>query len=198
LDKVTRLITGRKGKRSKKDWDKFLEEWTISHNLTTVYKARAILADKTEEAYKLLTMKSKTPADFSTLEVRLRDAGAAYILSETLYLDPRRMGKEVFETDKLSQVLKKAYESEERLTEVLSLGQSYVVLEVIELLSPLSPEDLAMAARGSYEGLVKGEAFKEFMDEMRKNSVIEINPNFPELTTTSSSSTGTTTNTNTS
>jgi hypothetical protein len=190
LNRMAELATARKGKRSKKEWDGYLEEWTIKNSLPTVFKARAILTDQTEESLKLLTQKTKKPPFFDDLVTRLKEGGAAYILSDTLYLDPGKADKGLFKTENLSLALQKAWESPNRLTEVITLSESYAVIEILDALPPLSPEELAKAARGSYENRVSVKAFNEFLDEIRADSVIEINPNFPGLSSYGSSKKG--------
>jgi hypothetical protein len=179
--RMAELATARKAKRSKAAWDSYLADWTKKRSLPAVFKARAVLTDKTEETYKLLTKKTKNPPSFEDLIERLKDGGAAYILSDSLYLDPSKAEKGIFQGQNLPLALKIASESPNRLSEVLVLPESYAVIEILDVIPPSSPQELAYAARGSYENSVSDKAFKDFIDEIRAKSVIEINPNFPEL-----------------
>jgi hypothetical protein len=181
VNRMADLATARKAKRSKAAWDVYLADWTLKHSLPSVFKARAVLTDKTEETFKLLTKKTKSPPGVEELLSRLKEGGAAYILSDVLYLDPAKAEKGPFAGQNLSEALMKAWESPSRLSEVLVLPESYAVIEILELLPPASPEELALAARGSYENSVSDKAFREYLSEIRAQSVIEINPNFPEL-----------------
>ncbi|MDR2350600.1 MAG: SurA N-terminal domain-containing protein [Deltaproteobacteria bacterium] len=181
LEKTAALVSGRKGRRSKIEWEKYLEEWTVRHSLPGVFKARAILADKSEEVLKLLTPKSETPPDLKTLEAKLKEAGAPYVVSETLYLNPRKPAAGLASVENLREILLEALDTPGRLTPVIGLNESYAVLEVTDLLPAASAGEMALAARRSYEDHVREKAFREFLEEIRAAGTIEINPNFPGI-----------------
>ncbi|MDR2460343.1 MAG: SurA N-terminal domain-containing protein [Deltaproteobacteria bacterium] len=188
LNRMASLVSSTHGRRTKKEWDDYLEKWTIAHALPTIFRARAILVDKTSEAKELVLeiLNAEGNAyveNLEDLEDRLNEAGYSFVLSSILYLDPRGPVVGIIDPEELARELNNAANGPRPLTSVLELKESYAVIEILEVIEPLSPEELAHAARGSYESQVRDQAFRDFIDKLRAEAVIEINPNFQDAAT---------------
>ncbi|MDR1040774.1 MAG: SurA N-terminal domain-containing protein [Deltaproteobacteria bacterium] len=176
LEKVAAHATGRLGRRSATDWERYLADWSRAHSAAPVYEVRALLAEKTPEALKALGSATARAEGLAGLEAELKAAGVGAVLSEPIFLDP---AKSPFAAAGLKEELAGASGDPLLLTGVMELEESYAVLEILSEVAAPTPEEVVRSARAGYEAKVAEEAFRAFVRDLQASAVIEINPNFP-------------------
>ncbi|MDR2353184.1 MAG: SurA N-terminal domain-containing protein [Deltaproteobacteria bacterium] len=180
LNKVIAMVSRTRAKRSQKDFELFLQQWARQNKLPIIYQTRALLAEKKPEVLTILEDPKNRQGGFDTLVAKLKEKALAFVISDNLYLDPRKeAGASLFPEVDLFVTLLDASNDPQKLSTVLSLSESYVVLEVLSVTDNISPEELVRGARLNYESQVSDTAFREYVIELKSRATITVNPNFP-------------------
>jgi hypothetical protein len=180
LSKLTQTVSTMRGKRTAAEWGSFLDEWTKRYSMPSVYKVRILLAQKDQAVRKIMESRKNLKNGLQGLEERLTERGFPSVISEPMYLDPARVAEAgIFEGVSLRQELIDAARAGDKLSGVLPLSESWGVIEILKVLPQVNPEAMVRAARNSYENTVSSRAFRDFVEDLRAQAKIEMNPNFP-------------------
>ncbi|MDR2198080.1 MAG: SurA N-terminal domain-containing protein [Deltaproteobacteria bacterium] len=180
LNETARRTALRLGRRAGSEWTAFQREWTRRHAGPRVYEARALLAEKSPRVKDILEKNLSSKGGLAHLEAKLRENGVPFVVSDAVFLDPSQpSAAKLFPGINLAEALREAASAPGGLSRVLPLEESWGVLEVARPVPKPAPEEMIRAARRGYESMVSDRAFREYMDELKREAAIEINPSFP-------------------
>jgi hypothetical protein len=135
-----------------------------------------VLTQVGDEASKILRTRGKVTLE--DLAERLREAGLEAKVAGPMSLNlmsPDTMKQ--FRSIGLGPELTRAMAKPGKMTGPVRLASSLAVFEVLEVIKPIGPKELAQAAKIEYERQVGEKAFNLWLDNLRSEATIEINPN---------------------
>ncbi|MDR0355841.1 MAG: SurA N-terminal domain-containing protein [Deltaproteobacteria bacterium] len=180
LQTMGRIIHQTRARPSSREWRSFWRAWLAKYSLSSVYKVKVLLVEDQGDAEEYLTP-SRQRKELEDMADAARKAGLTARITEPMtinLLDPATLT--MFRKANLALELAKALNDERRLTAPIKLSGSWAVFEVISLVKPIEPANLALAARNAYERQVGEKAYQAWLEDLRREAVIVINPNLLE------------------
>ncbi|MDR1677721.1 MAG: SurA N-terminal domain-containing protein [Deltaproteobacteria bacterium] len=176
LKAMNSLVSQREGHLSSTEWRIFFRNWLAKYSFSAVYRVRVLLAQEGEESEKILGAGKRGTLDelaekikATGLEVRVAGPMSLNLIAPETYKQ--------FMANNLGPEMAKAAEQPDRLTGLLRFSASLAVFEVLEVVKTFEPEELVLAAKNEFERQVGERAFNDWLASLRREAVIELNPN---------------------
>jgi hypothetical protein len=182
LEKLAQKVIPVLWRPSSPRWRSFWAEWLAKTPKGPVYRVRGLFVQANDEALKAAEKAWRRDLPLTELETKIRVEGFIAIFSRVMSVNPLDPNnKAIFGEADLGAELDPAGSTPPYLTKIFRLPNSYVVLEVQEIRPALDPEELAKAARKAFERAEGEAAFREWVEGLRRNAEIVINPNYLDL-----------------
>jgi hypothetical protein len=183
LEKIAQKVIAANWRPSGPKWRSFWRAWLARMPKSPIYRAKVLFAQAGEGVEELIEANWRKNLPLSELEVKIRLAGFTTLMSRVISINPLDpQTRAMFgRADLLTSLAPPTGVGPPYLTPAFRLPNSWAVLEVQAIRPTPDPNQLARAARKAYERQAGQEAFDLWVEELKKEATIVINPNYPDL-----------------
>jgi hypothetical protein len=140
--------------------------------------------DEPEVERTLTAALSSGRRELDSLASLVREAGFQAVVSKPMSLQPLLLSESGADDrvgdPSLAAVLASTMRGQVPQTAPVRFGRSLAVIEVLEVVRPVGPDELAAAALAAYRREVGERAFKAWLSELRVAAEIVVNPNLTD------------------